>query len=79
MYSRRSVLFILNLNMYTMHNNTNSIDNTSLSYCFALVILQLQDLKNLQKHITFSSVVIYKGVYIRCLHMTNIHRDNSTA
>jgi len=60
MYSMRSVLFILNFNMYTMHNNTNFIGNMALSYCFALNILQLQDPKNLQKHITFSSVLFLK-------------------
>jgi len=73
------MLFILNLNMYTMHNNTNFMCNKASSYCFALNILQLQDMKNLQKHIKFSSVVIYKGVNIRSLHMTNLHRDKPTA
>ena len=62
-----------------MHNNTNFMCNKASSYCFALNILQLQDLKNLQKHIKFSSVIIYKGVNIGSLHMTNLHRDNSTA
>ena len=62
-----------------MHNNTNFMCNMALSYWFALNILQLLDLKNLQKHITFSSVVIYKGVNNRSTHMTNLHRDNSTA
>lgn len=72
-------MFNLNLNMYTMHNNTNFMCNKTSSYRFALHILQLQDLKNLQKHVKFSRVVIDKGVNIRILHMNNIHRDNSTA
>jgi uncharacterized protein (UPF0128 family) len=69
MYSRQSLYFILNWNMYTTHNNTNFKCNKAISYCFALNILQLQKLINLQKHIKSFSVVIYKEDNIRRLHI----------